>query len=315
MDRVGLNESPDTKIKDIGVGKRQLVEICKAISKDVELLILDEPTAALNEEESEKLLMMLKEFQKEGITSILITHKLNEITKVCDKITVLRDGSTIETLDKKTDDISMHRIIKSMVGRELTNLYPPRDSNIGDIVFEVRDWSVYHPNFSDIEILHKVNINVRKGEVLGIAGLMGSGRTELAMSIFGKSYGQKITGELYKDGKRIVINNPTQAINAGIAYVSEDRHEYGLINGMSIKDNVSLTSLKKFIKNYSIDVDKEIMKVNEYKDKLSIKCSGILNRRLMSYPVETNKKVIFSRWLLADADILILDETNHAVLM
>jgi len=199
-----------------------------------------------------------------------------------------------------------------MVGRELTNLYPPRDSNIGDIVFEVRDWSVYHPNFSDIEILHKVNINVRKGEVLGIAGLMGSGRTELAMSIFGKSYGQKITGELYKDGKRIVINNPTQAINAGIAYVSEDRHEYGLINGMSIKDNVSLTSLKKFIKNYSIDVDKEIMKVNEYKDKLSIKCRDI-EQKVDELSGGNQQKVIFSRWLLADADILILDEPTRGI--
>ena len=312
MERVGLHESPDTKIKDIGVGKRQLVEICKAISKDVKLLILDEPTAALNEEESEKLLMMLKTFQKDGITSILITHKLNEVTKVCDTITILRDGETVESLDKEKDDVSQGRIIKSMVGRELTNLYPPRESKIGEISFELKDWNVYDPHFSDIEILHKVNLNARRGEVLGIAGLMGAGRTELAMSVFGKSYGQKITGEVFLKGKKVKMNNTSQAISNGLAYVSEDRHEFGLISGMSVKDNISLASLKDFVKNGALDSDKEIIVANEYKEKMRIKCRDV-DQKVDALSGGNQQKVILSRWILKNADILILDEPTRGI--
>ena len=192
--QVGLKESSRTLIKDIGVGKQQLVEIAKALAKHAKLLILDEPTASLNESDSQALLDLMLEFKKQGMTSIIISHKLNEISYVADKITVIRDGSTIETLDKAVDDISEDRIIKGMVGRDLTDRFPKRtEKHIGDINLEVKDWTVYHPLYTERKVVDGVSMNVRKGEVVGISGLMGAGRTELAMSIFGKSYGTNIS--------------------------------------------------------------------------------------------------------------------------
>ena len=312
IDTVGIKVNPNTLVKDIGVGKRQLVEICKAISHDVKLLILDEPTAALNETESEELLEMLLDFKKRGITSILITHKLNEIGKVCDSITVLRDGNTIETLVKGEDDISMGRIIKGMVGREMDKLYPEREHKIGDVLFEVRDWNVYHPLHIDTEIIHKVSLTVRRGEVLGIAGLMGAGRTELAMSIFGKSYGQNITGQLFKDGRELKLNSTGDAIKAGIAYVSEDRHVYGLVKGMSIKDNITLASLKRFVTKGRLDSDREVVETQGYKEKLRIKCKDI-DQKVEELSGGNQQKVIFSRWVMADPDVIILDEPTRGI--
>ncbi|HIU34183.1 MAG TPA: sugar ABC transporter ATP-binding protein [Candidatus Pullichristensenella excrementigallinarum] len=312
IDSIGINVNPTTLVKDIGVGKKQLVEICKAISRDVKLLILDEPTAALNEKESEDLLNMLLDFKKRGITSILITHKLNEIGKVCDTITVLRDGSTIETLEKGKDDISIGHIVKAMVGREMTNLYPEREHKVGDVLFEIKDWTVYHPLHIDIEVLHKVSLNVRKGEVLGIAGLMGAGRTELAMSVFGRSYGQNISGELYLHGKKLNIKSTGDAIKAGLAYVSEDRHEYGLIKGMSIKDNITLASLKQFIHKGSLDSDREIMVAQDYKGKLRIKCKNV-DQKVDELSGGNQQKVIFSRWVMAKPEVVILDEPTRGI--
>ena len=202
LQTVGLNESPNTLVSMIGVGKQQLVEIAKALSKKVKLLILDEPTAALNEEDSENLLNLLLEFKKQGISSIMISHKLNEITKVADSITILRDGQTIETLDMVKDSITEDRIIKGMVGRDLTQRYPVREPNIGDMIFEVKDWNVYHPTQQERKVIDDVNMNIRKGEIVGIAGLMGAGRTELAMSIFGKSYGKRISGDHSKEARK-----------------------------------------------------------------------------------------------------------------
>ena len=202
---VGLNESSHTLTKDIGVGKQQLVEMAKALAKKARLLILDEPTASLNEDDSKALLELLLKFKQEGMTSIIISHKLNEIAYVADKITVIRDGSTIETLDKQTDDISEDRIIKGMVGRELTDRFPRRENiNIGNTALEVRDWVVYRPLYSDRKVVDHVSIHVNKGEVVGICGLMGAGRTELAMSIFGKSYGTNISGQLFIEGEEAI---------------------------------------------------------------------------------------------------------------
>lgn len=191
LQKVGLDESPHTLVGNLGVGKQQLVEIAKALSKQVKLLILDEPTAALNEDDSENLLNLLLEFKKQGMSAIIISHKLNEISKVADSITILRDGKTIETLDMKKDNVTEDRIIRGMVGRDLTNRYPVRNPKIGDVIFEVKDWNVYHPLHSERKVIDNVSIYIRKGEIVGIAGLMGAGRTELAMSIFGKSYGKK----------------------------------------------------------------------------------------------------------------------------
>ena len=244
LERVGLHELPNTLITNMGVGKQQLVEIAKALAKKVKLLILDEPTASLNESDSEKLLDLLLQFKEHGISSILISHKLSEVSKVADSITILRDGATIETLDCQKDNITEDRIIRGMVGRDLTHRFPPRESNIGEIIFEVRDWNVYHPIHEDRKVSTNVNITVRKGEVVGLAGLMGAGRTELAMSIFGRAYGTRISGTAYKHGKEIDISTIDKAISNGIAYATEDRKAYGLVLIQEIKNNITLANLE-----------------------------------------------------------------------
>lgn len=312
MEVVGLHENPDTLVSSIGVGKQQLVEICKAISKDVKLLILDEPTAALNDEESDKLLNLVLEFKKKGITSILISHKLREVTRVCDAITIIRDGETIETLEKGVDEISEDRIIKAMVGRELTNRFPVRTPQIGEVLFAVKDWNVYSPFDETIQILKNINLHVRRGEVLGIAGLMGAGRTELAMSIFGKSYGKRISGTILKEGKEIKIRDVSDCIANGIAYVSEDRHRYGVIPNAEIKKNITLPSLEKFMKGFSIDANKETVAAQEYKEKLKIKCRDV-DQRVSNLSGGNQQKVIFAKWVLSNADILILDEPTRGI--
>lgn len=312
MEQVGLSEDPDTLIKDLGVGKQQLVEICKAISKKVKLLILDEPTAALNEAESNRLLDIVLEFKKQGITSILISHKLREVLRVCDAITVIRDGETIETMYKDRDVITEERIVQSMVGRELTNLYPERTSAIGEICFKIKDWNVYDPNDSSKKILNNINIEARKGEVLGIAGLMGAGRTELAMSVFGKSYGSRISGTLWKDGKVLRIKNVSDAIKNKIAYVSEDRHIYGFIPGWSIKDNITLPCLSSFVHHGAVNENEEIQKAEIYRHKLNIKSVDV-EQNVSDLSGGNQQKVIFSKWVLSGADILILDEPTRGI--
>ncbi|TIW89808.1 MAG: ATP-binding cassette domain-containing protein, partial [Mesorhizobium sp.] len=238
LKKVGLKEDPKTLITNIGVGKQQLVEIAKALSKEVKLLILDEPTASLSEKDSQALLDLLLEFKRQGMTSILISHKLNEVNRVADKVTVIRDGRTIETLAKK--DISEDRIITSMVGRSLDDRYPPREPDIGEVVFEVKNWSVYHPIHAERQVIKGIDINVRKGEVVGIAGLMGAGRTEFAMSLFGRSYGRRITGEVLLKGKAVDVSSVSKAVQHGIAYVTEDRKTYGLNLIDHIKHNITL---------------------------------------------------------------------------
>lgn len=241
---VGLKESSRTLIKDIGVGKQQLVEIAKALAKKVRLLILDEPTSSLNESDSQALLELMLQFKREGMTSIIISHKLNEVSYVADKITVIRDGSTIETMDKKTDDITEDRIIKGMVGRDLTDRFPRRENvRIGNVLMEVKNWNVYHPLYTERKVVDDVCMNVRRGEVVGISGLMGAGRTELAMSIFGKSYGTNISGQLFIDGKEVHLRNVKDAIQNKLAYVTEDRKGNGLILTNPIKINTTMANL------------------------------------------------------------------------
>lgn len=304
---VGLKELPATLITNIGVGKQQLVEIAKALSKEVELLILDEPTAALNEDDSNNLLNLLLEFKKQGISSIIISHKLNEISKIADSITVLRDGATIETLNVREDHITEDRIIKGMVGRELTDRYPKRETDIGDIIFEVKDWNVYHHLHSDRKVIHNINFHVKQGEVVGIAGLMGAGRTELAMSIFGKSYGQKITGQIYKNGSEIHLKNVSQAIDQGVAYVTEDRKQYGLILNDDIKRNITLANLHSIAKKTVIDANKEILVAEKSRQQMNIKCSSVL-QNTVNLSGGNQQKVILSKWIFTEPDILILDE-------
>ncbi|VBB07013.1 abc transporter [Lucifera butyrica] len=310
--KVGLKESPQTLITNIGVGKQQLVEIAKALAKKVQLLILDEPTAALNEDDSANLLNLLLEFKKQGISSILISHKLNEVSKVADSITILRDGATIETIDVQTEPVTEDRIIKGMVGRELTDRFPKRDVVIGDVIFEVKNWDVYHPLHGDRKIINDVNLTVRQGEVVGIAGLMGSGRTELVMSIFGRSYGQKISGHVYKNGQEVHLTDVSKAIENGVAYVTEDRKQYGLILIDDIKRNSTLANLNKISNRYIIDENKEIVEVEKSRRQLNIKCSSIL-QPTVNLSGGNQQKVVLSKWIFTEPDVLILDEPTRGI--
>lgn len=311
---VGLKETPHTLIKDIGVGKQQLVEIAKALAKNAKLLILDEPTASLNEDDSKALLELLLKFKQNGMTSIIISHKLNEVSYVADKITVIRDGSTIETLDKNTDDISEPRIIKGMVGRELSNRFPKRETPIsqGDVMLEVKNWNVYHPLYTERKVVDDVNIYVRRGEILGIAGLMGAGRTELAMSIFGKSYGVDISGDLYLNGQKVVLHNVQDAIKHKLAYVTEDRKGNGLILSNPVKINNTLANLDGVSHRNIIDKDKEFGVSTEYREKLGIKCPTV-EQNVGNLSGGNMQKVLLAKWMFADPDVLILDEPTRGI--
>ncbi|MCR5341904.1 MAG: sugar ABC transporter ATP-binding protein [Butyrivibrio sp.] len=313
LDVVGLKDSTETLIKDIGVGKQQLVEIAKALSKNAKLLILDEPTSSLNESDSQALLdLMLKLKKEQGLTSIIISHKLNEVSYVADKITVIRDGSTIETMTKGVDDFSEARIIKGMVGRELSDRFPSREHNVGDVKMEVKNWNVYHPLYMDRKVVDNVSINVRKGEVVGISGLMGAGRTELAMSIFGRSYGEKISGQLTIDGKEVVLKNVQSAIKHGLAYVTEDRKGNGLILTNPIKINTTLANLEEVSKKRIIDKDKEYKVAVDYKEKLNTKAPSV-EQNVGNLSGSNQQKVLLSKWMFADPDILILDEPTRGI--
>ena len=309
---VGLKESHRTLIKDIGVGKQQLVEIAKALAKNARLLILDEPTASLNEDDSKALLELLLQFKKDGLTSIIISHKLNEVSYVADKITVLRDGATIETLDKNVDDISEPRIIKGMVGREIADRFPKRESNIGEVMMEVKNWNVYHPLYSERKVVDDVSIHVKKGEVLGIAGLMGAGRTELAMSLFGKSYGENISGQLFLDGKEVALNSVQDAIDHKLAYVTEDRKGNGLILSNPIKINTTLANLDAVSNHGVIDKDKEYAVAVEYKNKLGTKCPTV-EQNVGNLSGGNQQKVLLAKWMFANPDVLILDEPTRGI--
>ena len=313
LDTVGLPDGTQTLIKDIGVGKQQLVEIAKALSNHARLLILDEPTSSLNETDSRALLDLLLKLKKEqNLTSIIISHKLNEVSYVADKITVIRDGATIETLTKGVDDFSEARIIKGMVGRELSDRFPKRESHVGEVMMEVKNWNVYHPLYSERKIVDDVSINVRKGEVLGISGLMGAGRTELAMSIFGKSYGENISGQIFIQGKEVHLNSVQDAIKHKLAYVTEDRKGNGLILSNPIKINTTLANLGAVSNKTVIDKDKEYSVAVDYKEKLKTKCPTV-EQNVGNLSGGNQQKVLLAKWMFADPDILILDEPTRGI--
>jgi putative multiple sugar transport system ATP-binding protein len=312
LKKVGLNESPATLVGDIGVGKQQLVEIAKALAKRVQLLILDEPTASLNESDSDALLNLLLEFKAHGISSILISHKLNEISKVADSVTILRDGATIETLDCRDASVSEDRIIRGMVGRELTQRYPSRESRIGETIFEIKDWNVYDPLHSERRVIKNVNLHVKRGEVVGIAGLMGSGRTELAMSIFGRSYGTRISGKARMHGREVDLSTIDRAITNGLAYVTEDRKNYGLVLGKDIKHNVTLANLDAVSDGIVVNEPKEFMIANTYRNRLNIRCSSVMQETI-NLSGGNQQKVVLSKWLFANPEVLILDEPTRGV--
>jgi putative multiple sugar transport system ATP-binding protein len=308
--RVGLRENPTTKIMDIGVGKQQLVEIAKALSKRVKLLILDEPTAALNDEDSDHLLNLILHLKEQGITAIIISHKLNEIKKVADSVTVIRDGKTIETITKS--DVTEERIIKDMVGRDLENRYPDHTPHIGEEILRVEDWTAHHPQDPSRVMVDNVNITVRKGEIVGIAGLMGAGRTEFAMSLFGRSYGSKISGRVFKSGTEIKTRTVSEAISNGLAYATEDRKTYGLNLIDDIKRNISMAALKKLEKLGLVDDGQEWTVANEYRKSMNIKSPTVL-AKTGKLSGGNQQKVVLSKWIYSDPDVLILDEPTRGI--
>ncbi|MDR2193119.1 MAG: sugar ABC transporter ATP-binding protein [Treponema sp.] len=312
LDRVGLKEKPATIVNKLGVGKQQLVEIARALSKQVELLILDEPTSSLNDEESSKLLALILEFKRQGITSIMISHKLNEILKIADTVTVLRDGKSISSYDVKKDNLTESLIIKDMVGRDLTRRFPKRKSRRGETVMEVRHWSVYHPEYHTMKVVDDASFYVRKGEIVAFCGPMGAGRTELMMSLYGQSYGFRSEGELYLHGKQVTLKSARAALNKGLGYVSEDRKTLGLILIQSIKTNISASSIKKLSKFGVVSAPREIEEAEKYRRDLRIKTPSI-NQLARNLSGGNQQKVVVSRALLANPDIFIVDEPTRGI--
>lgn len=308
---VSLN--PSLKIKELSVGLQQLVEIAKALSKDVKLLILDEPTAALNENDSQNLLHLLRDLKEQDITSIMISHKLKEVISIADTITILRDGKTICSMDATNSAVSESEIIKNMVGREIDNVYPKRDGvELGDILLEVKNWNVYDTN-KGRKILHDININVRKGEIVGISGLMGAGRTELALSIFGNPRGYKIiSGDLFISGKQKILHHPSQALNAGVAYVTEDRKGDGLILIQDIKSNITMANLKALTNFGIINENEEVKVANEFKNSIDIKAPSV-EQTVGNLSGGNQQKVSLCKSLFVSPNTLILDEPTRGI--
>ncbi len=312
LDQVGLNENPSTVVSKMGVGKQQLVEIARALSKKVELLILDEPTSSLNDDESEKLLELILLLKKQGITSILISHKLNEVLKIADTITILRDGKSISAYDLGQVKLTEAMIIKDMVGRDLTTRFPERNTIIGDKIMEVKHWNVYHPDYHTIKVVDDVSFFLRRGEILAFCGPMGAGRTELMMSIFGRSYGSRCEGELLIKGKKIETSSTKAALKAGLGYVSEDRKSLGLILIQDIKFNISLSSLDKLTQMGVVSNDQEIIEAEKYCKELRIKTPSV-NQLTRNLSGGNQQKVVLSRCLMADPDIFIVDEPTRGI--
>ncbi|PTE21886.1 ABC transporter ATP-binding protein [Cereibacter changlensis JA139] len=308
--KVGLRESPQARIDTLGVGKQQLVEIAKALSKKVKLLILDEPTAALQENDSATLLELLLEFKAQGITSILISHKLNEISRVADRLTVLRDGATVSGMER--GEITENRIIRDMVGRDMAHRYPAREPRIGEVLMQVKDWSVWHPLHSDRQVIRDCSLTVRRGEVVGIAGLMGAGRTEFAMSLFGRSWGAKISGEVTIGGKPADLSSVPAAINAGLAYVTEDRKALGLVLDETILRNTSMANLPGVSSRGVIDANRERRVAEDYKSQLNTRTPTVF-QRVVNLSGGNQQKVVLAKWLFTDPDVLILDEPTRGI--
>jgi putative multiple sugar transport system ATP-binding protein len=312
LERVGLRENPVTPILDLGVGKQQLVEIAKALSKEVRLLILDEPTAALNDEDSAHLLGLIRGLRDQGITCVIISHKLNEVMAIADRVTILRDGRTITTLDLATDEVTEDKIISGMVGRDLDNRFPPHESRIGEEVLRIEDWTVHSPTQHGRVLVRNANLNLRRGEIVGLAGLMGAGRTELAMSVFGRSYGTGISGRIIKDGREIHLRSVRDAIKHGIAYATEDRKRYGLNLIEDIKRNVSAAALGKLAKRFWVDENEEFKVAGEFRKSMNIKAPSVLSitGKLSG---GNQQKVVLSKWIFTNPDVLILDEPTRGI--
>lgn len=312
LDQVGLDENPSTIVSKLGVGKQQLIEIARALSKKIDLLILDEPTSSLNDEESEKLLGLILELKKQGLTCVMISHKLNEVLKVADSVTILRDGASISSYDVKADNLTETMIIKDMVGRDLTARFPERNTVPGDAVMEVKNWTVYHQDYHSIKVVSDASFYLKKGEILAFCGHMGAGRTELMMSIFGQSYGSRCEGEVFIHGQKVNTKTTKAAMKAGLGYVSEDRKSLGLILIHNVKTNISVSSMDKLSRMGIVSNHKEIEEAEKYRKDLRIKTPSI-NQITRNLSGGNQQKVVLSRTLLAGPDILIVDEPTRGI--
>lgn len=310
--KVGLDEPASTKVGKLGVGKQQLVEIAKALSKNVNLLILDEPTAALQENDSEKLLDLLLALKAEGVTSILISHKLNEVERVADTITVIRDGMKVSTLSANDQEVSEERIVRDMVGRDMNHRFPTRVSDVGEVLLAVENWNVWHPEQQSRQVIKDISFKVKRGEVVGIAGLMGAGRTELAMSLFGRSYGKDIEGDIRIDGEQVVLENVNKAIDAGLAYVTEDRKELGLILDEPIVRNTTLANLEKVAGRGVINKAQEQKVAEDYRAAMNVRTPSVF-QTTGNLSGGNQQKVVLSKWLFTDPKVLILDEPTRGI--
>ena len=310
--KVGLSEPPSAIVDKLGVGKQQLVEIAKALSKEVRLLILDEPTAALSERDSQALLDLMLELKEQGVTQIIISHKLNEVRRVADTVTVIRDGSTVSTMAAANGEVTEDRIVHDMVGRDMDDRYPNRDRKAGEMLMEVKGWNVWHPVHSERQMLKDVNLTVRAGEVVGIAGLMGAGRTELAMSVFGKSYGRSISGSVEMKGEPVDVSSVSKAIGAGLAYVTEDRKSLGLVLDETIQRNITLSNLPKVSRNSILNEARETQVAEQYRKTLNIRTPSVF-QRVMNLSGGNQQKVVLSKWLFAEPEVLILDEPTRGI--
>ncbi|HEU0207293.1 MAG TPA: multiple monosaccharide ABC transporter ATP-binding protein [Pseudolysinimonas sp.] len=309
---VGLREDPGTQIKHLGVGKQQLVEIARALHKDVQLLILDEPTSTLNGTDSQHLLELILGLKERGVSSIIISHKLNEIEQIADSITILRDGHAIETLNVRAHGVDEDRIIRGMVGRSLQSRFPDRTPRIGEVFFEVRDWTVRHPQAPERLVCKNESFEVRRGEIVGLAGLMGAGRTELAMSVFGRSYGSYVSGQIFLDGREVVLTSVSDAIAHGIAYVSEDRTTLGLNLLDDIKDSVVSAKLRKVARRGVVDEARERNAAEEFRARLRIKAPSV-DERVRQLSGGNQQKVVLAKWMFTDPELLILDEPTRGI--
>ncbi len=306
---LNLPINPRTKVGNLGIGQQQLVEIAKALSQDAKILVLDEPTAALTESEVETLFRILRDLKARGVGMIYISHKLGEVFEMSDRITVLRDGKTVGTNDAK--DLSIEKVIALMVGREVGDIFPTTSHDFGATVLEVKNLSVYDLDVPDKKLVKDVSFAVRKGEVLGIAGLMGAGRSELLMGIFA-AWNGKVSGDVFVEGKKVKIDSPAEAIKNGIGFVTEDRKRFGLLLDQTILDNSTLAGLKRISGAFLINRSRETIATKQVMKSLRVKANSPLTVA-GTLSGGNQQKVVLGKWLLTNPKVLFLDEPTRGI--
>lgn len=306
---LNLDIDPRVPVGNLGIGQQQLVEIAKALSKEAKILVLDEPTAALTESEVEILFNILKKLKSRGVGMVYISHKLNEVFEMSDRITVLRDGKTVGT--HNASDLTKDKVIELMVGREVGNIFPEPDHELGDVVLEVKGLTAFSIDVASKRVVDNVSFHVRKGEVLGIAGLMGAGRSELLMSIFGAWPG-RFSREIYVNGKQVSLDSPASAIGHGIGFVTEDRKRFGLILEQTILDNMTLAGLKRISGKFLTNRTKETMAANGPMQSLRVKANSPLTVT-GTLSGGNQQKVVLGKWLLTNPKVLFLDEPTRGI--